>query len=579
MTLTTHFNPRKLFIVSLPFLIAVLSAQIDPEPAPPASETETPSTTQAAEVVTTVEAPEAVESVAPASEPVRGPEVENPTEGAEISAETETVAPSSELELPELPESPERLTGVEPDRSKRVWLDDMVRVFADVTIGPNQEAGDMVVIGGNAIVAGRVNGDSVVVLGNATIDGQLNGDLVNIMGSTVLGPEAVINGELIAVGGHVARADGAIVRGETIELSFLPDMTSEQFRWLGTWFKSGLLLGRPLPHSQSWAWVTAGVLLIIALLISFVFRRAIDSTVAVLDQRPAASLLTGMLVFILSGPLTFILAVSVVGLIVVPFLMMGLLVTSVFGVIGVYRFSGQQFGLQAQPALALLAGGILFTLLYAVPIIGFLTWFLVGTLGTGAVVLALIQGLRRESSGTKKSGPPPMSPISPLAKPAPVGPAGPVSEDLDHESDIDSATPAEDEMTIESVEDPLMAERVGFWPRLGATALDFILVASLAGFTGLNEWFPLLWIVYHITFWSWRQTTIGGIVLNLKVVRLDGEPLRFGVVTVRSLASIFSGLVIGLGMFWASWDTERQSWHDKIAGTTIVRVPRGTPLL
>ena len=24
---------------------------------------------------------------------------------------------------------------------------------------------------------------------------------------------------------------------------------------------------------------------------------------------------------------------------------------------------------------------------------------------------------------------------------------------------------------------------------------------------------------------------------------------------------------------------EKQSWHDKIAGTTIVRVPKGTPLL
>ncbi len=555
MTLTTHCNPRKLLIVSLPFLIAVLSAQVDPEPVPPASETETPSATQAAEVVTTVEAPEAVGSIAPSSEP-------------KLPA------------LPELPESPEQPTGVESEESKRVWLDDMVRVFADVTIGANQEAGDMVVIGGNAIVAGRVNGDSVVVFGNATIDGQLNGDLVNIMGSTVLGPEAVINGEMIAVGGRVARADGAIIRGETIELSFLPDMTSEQFRWLGTWFKSGLLLGRPLPHNQSWAWVTAGVLLIIALLISFVFRRAIDSTVAVIDQRPAASFLTGMLIYILSGPLTFILAVSVVGLIVVPFLMMGLLVASVFGVIGVYRFSGQQFGLRAQPALALLAGGILFTLLYAVPIIGFLTWFLAGTLGTGAVGLALIQGLRRESSDTRESGPPPMSPISPVAKPAPLAPAGSVSEGLDHESDIESATPAENLVEDEiSAEDPLMAERVGFWPRLGATALDFILVASLAGFTGLREWFPLLWIVYHITFWSWRQTTIGGIVLNLKVVRLDGEPLRFGVVTVRSLASIFSGLVIGLGMFWSSWDTERQSWHDKIAGTTIVRVPRGTPLL
>ena len=37
--------------------------------------------------------------------------------------------------------------------------------------------------------------------------------------------------------------------------------------------------------------------------------------------------------------------------------------------------------------------------------------------------------------------------------------------------------------------------------------------------------------------------------------------------------------VAGLGFIWVAFDDEKQSWHDKIAGTTIVRVPKGTPLL
>jgi len=28
-----------------------------------------------------------------------------------------------------------------------------------------------------------------------------------------------------------------------------------------------------------------------------------------------------------------------------------------------------------------------------------------------------------------------------------------------------------------------------------------------------------------------------------------------------------------------AFDDDRQSWHDKIAGTTIVKVPKGTSLL
>jgi uncharacterized RDD family membrane protein YckC len=575
-----HFNSRKLFLVFLPFLIAALPAQVaetgDPKAegeiaaeatgeATPVETAEMAADSESVEVVTTVEvSSDAVVAADDAPAPVPPAIPESPP------------LPS----VPELPEIP-----AEPE-IERIWVDDIVRIFADVTIAANEAAGDMVVIGGSADIAGKVQGDGVVVMGNATIDGEINGDMVNVMGTTVLGPKAVIHGEMVAVGGHVVRSEGATIQGSTVELSFLPDMTSEQFKWLGTWFKSGLLLGRPLPHSQSWAWIAAGVLLLIALLISFIFRRAIDSTVAVLDQRPAAALLTGMLVFVLTGPLTLILMVVVIGIPIIPFLMLGLMVAGIFGTISVYRFSGQQFGLHTQPALALLVGGALFTVLYAVPIVGFLTWFLAGILGTGAVFLALVQGFRREP-GDKNSGPPPMSPISPTTRTNQITPqasssAVPGEGTVDGENPSDPAAARQETAPVQvngDSDDPLMAERVGFWPRLGATALDFILIASLAAVTDMGEWFPLIWIAYHIVFWAWRQTTIGGIVLNLKVVRLDGQALGFGVVVVRSLASIFSGLVAGVGMFWASWDTERQSWHDKIAGTTIVRVPRGTPLL
>lgn len=34
-----------------------------------------------------------------------------------------------------------------------------------------------------------------------------------------------------------------------------------------------------------------------------------------------------------------------------------------------------------------------------------------------------------------------------------------------------------------------------------------------------------------------------------------------------------SGLVFGLGYFWAIWDKDGQTWHDKIAGTVVVKRP------
>jgi uncharacterized RDD family membrane protein YckC len=79
--------------------------------------------------------------------------------------------------------------------------------------------------------------------------------------------------------------------------------------------------------------------------------------------------------------------------------------------------------------------------------------------------------------------------------------------------------------------------------------------------------------------WLWNVTTVGGIVLNLQVVRQDGQPLSFLTAIVRSLAALFSACILFLGFFWIGWDRDKQGWHDKIAGTVVVRLPRAVSLV
>jgi uncharacterized RDD family membrane protein YckC len=79
--------------------------------------------------------------------------------------------------------------------------------------------------------------------------------------------------------------------------------------------------------------------------------------------------------------------------------------------------------------------------------------------------------------------------------------------------------------------------------------------------------------------WTWKGTSVGKICLGLKIVRTDGTPIDFAVALVRSLAACFSFIVFFLGFFWAGWDRDKQSWHDKIAGTVVVQVPKGVSLL
>ena len=89
-----------------------------------------------------------------------------------------------------------------------------------------------------------------------------------------------------------------------------------------------------------------------------------------------------------------------------------------------------------------------------------------------------------------------------------------------------------------------------------------------------DGWFFFVLLAYTIGFIAWKGTTLGGIIINLRVVRTNGAEPRFIDALVRGLSSIFSVVALGIGCFWMINDAERQMWHDKIAGTVVVKVPR-----
>ena len=114
-----------------------------------------------------------------------------------------------------------------------------------------------------------------------------------------------------------------------------------------------------------------------------------------------------------------------------------------------------------------------------------------------------------------------------------------------------------------------------------AGVLDVILVVFVWQFLdpiARDNAIFLLMLAYFIGFWTWKGTTVGGIICQLRVVKVDGTPIRFVDALVRGLSAIFSTIVLGLGFFWIVRDPERQAWHDRIAGTYVVRVPRNWPL-
>jgi uncharacterized RDD family membrane protein YckC len=122
--------------------------------------------------------------------------------------------------------------------------------------------------------------------------------------------------------------------------------------------------------------------------------------------------------------------------------------------------------------------------------------------------------------------------------------------------------------------------RAGFWIRMTALLLDMILVGVvLSTLHAGHHTLLLVLAAYGAAMWKLRGTTIGGIVCGLRVVRLDGREIDWPTAIARALGAFLSMVVVGLGFIWVVFDSERQSWHDKIAGTVVVHVPRGTPLV
>ena len=82
----------------------------------------------------------------------------------------------------------------------------------------------------------------------------------------------------------------------------------------------------------------------------------------------------------------------------------------------------------------------------------------------------------------------------------------------------------------------------------------------------------LLPAILIIGFWIWRSATPGKMVISAKIVdaRTLGEPST-GQLIVRYIGYFISAFVFCLGFLWIAFDKRKQGWHDKIAGTVVIK--------
>ncbi len=434
----------------------------------------------------------------------------------------------------------------------------IARLNSDFVLPAGEEVDDVVVVGGDVVIEGTVRGDLACVFGDARLgsDARVAGDLAVVWGSLTVDPGAEVEGDMVTIGGSTIAPPGFTAGGDQATLfDFAPGGFLAS---AGTWVQDGLLWGRPLAPALAWSWLVFLVVALSYLGLNIVFEQPVRACAEVLDSKPLTACLVGLLVLLLLGPVTGLLAVSLVGLPVIPFLYLALFLVGIFGRVSVFRWIGSRIRPEGPAGGVVAATGSLLIgmaaacLAYMVPVLGMVAWTTVGVIGLGAGAATVFAGLRREYPAPAAGG----TPIRDLGDASLAG-AG-------------AEVPASD------VSEYPVAR---FASRAGAVAVDAFLLsvsALLLGFDSSQAF--VLALVYHVVLWAWKATTVGGLVCQLRVVRVDGGALQFSDSLVRGLATIVSVVVVGLGWLWILWDPRRQAWHDKISGTYVVTVPRHPPL-
>ncbi|MCC7197938.1 MAG: RDD family protein [Gammaproteobacteria bacterium] len=141
--------------------------------------------------------------------------------------------------------------------------------------------------------------------------------------------------------------------------------------------------------------------------------------------------------------------------------------------------------------------------------------------------------------------------------------------------------------------DTEQVEYAGFWIRVWASIIDSVLLVCviLPLLLWIYGWeyleladssliagpadFLVSWVmpaVAVIAFWLYKQATPGKMLVHARVVDAKtGNTLTTSQSVIRYLGYFVSAIPFCLGLIWVAFDPRKQGWHDKLAGTVVIR--------
>jgi hypothetical protein len=283
------------------------------------------------------------------------------------------------------------------------FADGVLRVRADIAVPSGDPAlsargwgrhrrghrgADRVVFGQSLeVAADEVIDKAVAIGGSLTIQGHVRRDAVAVGGSVTLLPGARVEGNAVAIGGAVSVEEGATLDGDNVSLGgTIPTMAGSLTRWM--------VGGRPHVRSMLGlvSRLTRAVLLFaVVLLIALAFPDHVARVRAFLVSRPGLSSLGGLILLVGFPPLCVLLAVTIIGIPLIPVAALLLVALLLFGFTVSARWLGEKLPLLREnktPLKAVALGGVILVMVGLIPWIGTVAIVLAAAVSAGATLVS-----------------------------------------------------------------------------------------------------------------------------------------------------------------------------------------------
>ncbi|NLO92082.1 MAG: polymer-forming cytoskeletal protein [Elusimicrobia bacterium] len=207
---------------------------------------------------------------------------------------------------------------------------------APVSVSGSVE-GDVSSLGGPVSISGLVKGDVFSAGNNIDVTGTVRGDVAAIGGNVVLRDSATVIGDISTIGGHIERGGKVVIKGAVNSTDvkmlgrMMPRLLRSGFSGSGDGLKA-LLLGS--------AFGLAGLAILSSVLVSALllflippvfFPKNVELSAECIRRDPWRCAGMGALIALLTTPALLSLAISIVGLPLIPLALLLLLISAILG--------------------------------------------------------------------------------------------------------------------------------------------------------------------------------------------------------------------------------------------------------